>query len=50
MTIDFKTLLGDQSLPNRERERLLAHIIGDVTLVKLTEEGTPVGRLYGPPA
>ena len=40
MTTDFKTLWRDQSLPNRERKRLLAHIIEDVTLVKLPEEGT----------
>jgi hypothetical protein len=40
MTTDFKTLWRDQSLPNRERKRLLAYIIEDVTLVKLPEEGT----------
>src|SRR5579863_592231 len=40
MTTDFETLWRDQSLPNRERKRLLAHIIEDVTLVKLPEEGT----------
>ena len=27
-------------LPNRERKRLLAYVIEDVTLVKLPEEGT----------
>ena len=40
MTTDFATLWRDPSLPNRERKRLLAHIIEDVTLVKLTTEGT----------
>lgn len=40
MTADFKTLWHDRSLPNRERKRLLAHIIEDVTLVKLPDEGT----------
>ncbi|MGF6875730.1 hypothetical protein OKW35_005202 [Paraburkholderia sp. MM5477-R1] len=40
MITDFKTLWRDQSLPNRERKRLLAHIIEDVTLVKLPQEGT----------
>jgi DNA invertase Pin-like site-specific DNA recombinase len=40
MTTDFKTLWRDQSLPNRERKRLLAYIIEDVTLAKLPEEGT----------
>jgi DNA invertase Pin-like site-specific DNA recombinase len=40
MTTDFKTLWYDPSLPNRERKRLLAYIIEDVTLVKLPSEGT----------
>jgi hypothetical protein len=40
MTTDFKTLWRDPSLPNRERKRLLAHIIEDVTLIKLPAEGT----------
>ncbi|NRO99615.1 recombinase family protein, partial [Paraburkholderia sp. NMBU_R16] len=40
MTADFKTLWRDQSLANRERKRLLAYIIEDVTLVKLPDEGT----------
>lgn len=38
MTTDFRTLWRDPSLPNRER--LLAYIIEDVTLVKLPAEGT----------
>ncbi len=40
MTTDFKTLWRDPSLPNRERKRLLAYIIEDLTLVKLPVEGT----------
>jgi DNA invertase Pin-like site-specific DNA recombinase len=40
MTTDFKTLWRDPTLPNRERKRLLAYIIEDVTLVKLPAEGT----------
>ena len=40
MTTDFKTLWRDPSLPNRERKRLLAYIIEDVTLIKLPAEGT----------
>ena len=40
MTADFKTLWRDRGLPNRERKRLLAYVIEDVTLVKLPEEGT----------
>lgn len=40
MTTDFKTLWHDPSLPNRERKRLLAYIIEDVTLIKLPAEGT----------
>ncbi|WP_459570187.1 recombinase family protein, partial [Cupriavidus sp. 8B] len=40
MTTDFKMLWRDQRLPNRERKRLLAHVIEDVTLIKLPAEGT----------
>jgi DNA invertase Pin-like site-specific DNA recombinase len=40
MTTDFKTLWRDPALPNRERKRLLAYIIEDVTLIKLLPEGT----------
>jgi len=40
MTTDFKSLWHDVSLPNRERKRLLAYIIEDVTLMKLPTEGT----------
>ncbi len=39
MTRDFKELWQDPGLPNRERKRLLAHIIEDVTLLKLPEAG-----------
>jgi DNA invertase Pin-like site-specific DNA recombinase len=40
MTEDFKKLWSDPSTPNRDRKRLLAHIIEDVTLLKLPAEGT----------
>ena len=40
MTTDFKKLWADPATPNRERKRMLAHIIEDVTLIKLTAEGT----------
>ena len=40
MTTDFKTLWHDPRLPNRDRKRLLAYIIEDITLVKLPAEGT----------
>jgi DNA invertase Pin-like site-specific DNA recombinase len=38
MTTDFKTLWANPDTPNRERKRLLAYIIEDVTLVKLPAE------------
>ena len=40
MASDFAALWSDPSLPNRERKRLLAYIIKDVTLAKLAVEGT----------
>jgi DNA invertase Pin-like site-specific DNA recombinase len=40
MTADFKTVWADPHTPNRERKRLLAHVIEDATLVKHPEEGT----------
>ncbi len=40
MMMDFKKLWADPDTPNRERKRLLAHIIEDVTLLKLPAEGT----------
>ena len=44
MTTDFKKLWADPSTPNRERKRMLAYIIEDVTLVKL-----PNGRNHEHP-
>jgi hypothetical protein len=40
MTTDFHRLWADPATPNRERKRLLAHIIEDATLLKLTAHGT----------
>ncbi|MBP0591940.1 recombinase family protein [Paraburkholderia sp. LEh10] len=40
MTADFKTLWRDPSLANRERKRLLAYIVEDVTLLKLPGKWT----------
>ena len=40
MAADFHKLWADPDTPNRERKRLLAHIIEDVTLVKVPAEGT----------
>ena len=40
MTTDFKHLWDDPNTPNRERKRLLAHLIEDATLIKLPAEGT----------
>jgi excisionase family DNA binding protein len=40
MTADFQKLWTDAETPNRERKQLLAHIIEDVTLVKLPADGT----------
>jgi hypothetical protein len=40
MTTDFQRLWADPVAPNRERKRLLAYIIEDVTLVKLVAAGT----------
>jgi DNA invertase Pin-like site-specific DNA recombinase len=40
MVADFHKLWADPDTPNRERKRLLAHIIEDVTLVKSPAEGT----------
>jgi hypothetical protein len=40
MTTDFQRLWADPATPNRERKRLLASIIEDVTLVKLAADGT----------
>ena len=40
MTADFEQLWSDPGTPNRERKRMLDHIIEDATLVKLPEQGT----------
>lgn len=39
MTADFEKLWADPATPNRERKRLLACIIEDATLIKLSREG-----------
>jgi DNA invertase Pin-like site-specific DNA recombinase len=39
MTTDFKKLWHDPATPNRERKRLLAHIVEDATLIKVPAEG-----------
>ena len=39
MTTDFMKLWNDPNTPNRERKRLLAYLIEDVTLIKLPMEG-----------
>jgi hypothetical protein len=39
MTADFQRLWADPSVPNRERKRLLAHIVEDATLIKFPTEG-----------
>ena len=40
MTADFSKLWADPDTPDRERKRLLAHIIEDVTLIKMPAERT----------
>lgn len=40
MTTDFKRLWADPATSNRERKRMLAHIIEDAALIKFPEEGT----------
>ncbi|WP_246724816.1 hypothetical protein [Rhizobium leguminosarum] len=40
MTADFKKLWTNSEAPNRERKRLLAHIIEDVTFLKLPKRDT----------
>ena len=39
MTTDFKTVWHDPTLPNRERKRLLAYLVEDVTLLKFPAKG-----------
>lgn len=38
MTTDFQKIWSDPETPNRERKRMLAHVIQDVTLVRVPEE------------
>lgn len=45
MIADFRRLWTDPSTPNRERKRMLEHIIEDATLVKLPAEGTTTVHL-----
>ena len=40
MTADFSKLWADPDTPARERKRLLAYLIEDVTLIKMPVEGT----------
>jgi len=40
MTTDFNRLWSDPSTPNRERKRMLAFLVEDVTLMKVPDEGT----------
>ena len=40
LTTDFKQIWADPGTPNRERKRMLAHIIEDATLIKHPAEGT----------
>ena len=40
MTTDFRRLWCDPSTPSRERKRMLAYVVKDVTLVKLPADGT----------
>ena len=39
LTTDFRKLWDDPATANRERKRILAHIIEDATLIKLPAEG-----------
>jgi hypothetical protein len=40
VTADFHRLWSDPRTPNRERKRMLAYVIEDATLIKLTKERT----------
>jgi DNA invertase Pin-like site-specific DNA recombinase len=40
MTTDFARLWSDPSTPNRDRKRMLAYLVEDVTLLKRPEAGT----------
>ena len=39
LILDFDKIWHDPSIPNRERKRLLSHIVEDVTLKKSSEDG-----------
>ena len=39
MTADFQKVWADPAVPNRDRKRLLAHIVEDATLIKFPAEG-----------
>ncbi|MDP1845329.1 MAG: recombinase family protein [Pseudomonadota bacterium] len=39
LAADFERIWGDTRTPARERKRMIAHIIEDVTLLKLSDEG-----------
>jgi len=39
MTTDFRQLWADAATPNRERKRMLAHVIEDATLIKFPQKG-----------
>jgi excisionase family DNA binding protein len=45
MTEDFKRIWSDASVANRERKRMLAHVIEDATLLKNVENGTTIVHL-----
>jgi DNA invertase Pin-like site-specific DNA recombinase len=40
MTTDFHRLWSDASVPNRDRKRMLAYVVEDVTLAKVPADGT----------
>jgi DNA invertase Pin-like site-specific DNA recombinase len=40
MTTDFNKLWTDPSTPNRDRKRMIAHVIEDATLIKVPTDGT----------
>lgn len=40
MTTDFKQLWTDPSISNRDRKRMLAHVVEDATLIKVPDKGT----------
>ncbi|WP_208861552.1 hypothetical protein [Paracoccus versutus] len=46
MTVDFHKLWADPDTPNRERKRLIAHIVEDVTLVKVPAAGITKAHVH----